>query len=229
MNSKLQLIKSESFGELQCDFYKGGKEYYMTREQIGMALEYADPQDSIRKIHERNNDRLNQYSVQVKLTATDGKKYNTTVYTRKGVMEICRFSRQPKADAFMDFVWDIMDGLMTGGYKLTDKSKRLDIQEKNARAKTASLYMRIAENSALPDTYRGVFLSYASKELSGQEILPLPSVERKTYTATQLGDMFGISSKKIGSLANKNNLKTSEYGLEVWDKSPYSAKDTQAR
>lgn len=29
-------------------------------------------------------------------------------------MEICRFSRQPKADAFMDFCWDIMESLMRG-------------------------------------------------------------------------------------------------------------------
>lgn len=35
-------------------------------------------------------------------------------YNLKGVMEICRFSRQPKADAFMDFCWDIMESLMRG-------------------------------------------------------------------------------------------------------------------
>lgn len=29
-------------------------------------------------------------------------------------MEICRLSRQPKADAFMDFCWDIMESLMRG-------------------------------------------------------------------------------------------------------------------
>ena len=35
-------------------------------------------------------------------------------YNLRGVMEICRFSRQPKADAFMDFCWDIMESLMRG-------------------------------------------------------------------------------------------------------------------
>ena len=29
-------------------------------------------------------------------------------------MEICRFSRQPKADKFMDFVWDVMESLYNG-------------------------------------------------------------------------------------------------------------------
>lgn len=36
------------------------------------------------------------------------------VYSLRGVMEICRLSRQPKADAFMDFCWDIMESLMRG-------------------------------------------------------------------------------------------------------------------
>ena len=45
-----------------------------------------------------------------------------------------------------------------------DKTKRLEIQERNAKAKIANLYLRIADNDALPTNYRGIFLSYASKE-----------------------------------------------------------------
>lgn len=30
-------------------------------------------------------------------------------YTQRGIMEICRFSRQPKANQFMDWVWDIVE------------------------------------------------------------------------------------------------------------------------
>ena len=33
-------------------------------------------------------------------------------------MEICRWSKQPKADAFMDFVWDIADKLIKGEAKV---------------------------------------------------------------------------------------------------------------
>ena len=38
----------------------------------------------------------------VKLTATDGKQYNTTIYTAKGIYEICRWSRKDKADVFYE-------------------------------------------------------------------------------------------------------------------------------
>lgn len=34
----------------------------------------------------------------------------------------------------------------------------------------------------------------------------------------------GISANKVGRVANQNGLKTPEYGTEVWDKSPHSAK-----
>ncbi|QEY33844.1 hypothetical protein FL966_01615 [Caproiciproducens galactitolivorans] len=73
----LQLIKSESFGSVECDFYGNGKnEFFMTREQIGCALGYSDPSDAIRKIHDRHKERLNRFSVQDKLSGTDGKQYH---------------------------------------------------------------------------------------------------------------------------------------------------------
>ena len=38
-----------------------------------------------------------------------GKAYDTIYYTERGIMEICRWSRQPKANIFMDWVWDIIE------------------------------------------------------------------------------------------------------------------------
>ena len=109
-----------------------------------------------------------------------------------------------------------------------DKTKRLEIQERNAKAKIANLYLRIADNDALPTNYRGIFLSYASKELSGQDILPLPKSEAKTYSATDIGDMFGISSAMVGRIANANDLKTSEFGETYHDKARHSSKQVDS-
>lgn len=38
-----------------------------------------------------------------------GVDVETVYYTQRGIMEICRWSRQPKADIFMDWVWDIVE------------------------------------------------------------------------------------------------------------------------
>lgn len=106
----LQLVKSENFGTVQCDFWQDEEgNVLMTREQIGRALGYSEPRKAIQKIHERNKDRLDKFSVVTKLTTTDGKSYETYLYTTKGIYEICRFSRQPKADKFIDWVWDVVE------------------------------------------------------------------------------------------------------------------------
>lgn len=117
-NNPMTVITSKPFGALNVDVYQNDKhQYYMTREQVGKALEYGNPYNAITVIHKRNADRLDPLSTSVKLSLVEG---NRTVereiacYSLRGVMEICRLSRQPKADAFMDFCWDIMESLMRG-------------------------------------------------------------------------------------------------------------------
>lgn len=116
MNNKLELVKSEKFGEVECNFYKNNNgDIFVTRNQIGKALEYSDPNTSIRKIHNRHKERLDKFSVQVKLVGADNKEYNTYLYNAKGIYEICRYSEQPKADAFYDWVYDVLENLRNNG------------------------------------------------------------------------------------------------------------------
>lgn len=118
--SELVLVKSSNFGNVKCDFWQNDtSDILMTREQIGLALEYSDPRIAIYKIHERHKDRLDKYSVVTNLTTTDGKTYQTYLYNSKGVMEICRWSQQPKADAFMDWVWEVVESIRKHGAYMT--------------------------------------------------------------------------------------------------------------
>lgn len=117
-NNPMTVIVSKPFGALSMDVYEDSKhQYYMTREQIGRALEYNNPNKAIQNIHVKNTDRLDPLSTFLKLRNVEGgitKEREYIVYSLRGVMEICRLSRQPKADAFMDFCWDIMESLMRG-------------------------------------------------------------------------------------------------------------------
>lgn len=113
-NNSMTVITSKPFGALNVDVYEDSKhQYYMTREQIGTALEYDDPRKRIAVIHSRNKDRLDKFSRGFQFETPSGSQ-TMVCHNLKGVMEICRFSRQPKADAFMDFCWDIMESLMRG-------------------------------------------------------------------------------------------------------------------
>lgn len=120
MTQNITLVTQKPFGSLTCNFYKDDaieNEFYMTRRQIGEALGYVKADDAIQQIHNRNKDRLDSLSTTLTLGGVEGNRWvnrNTRVYTLRGVMEICRFSRQPNADKFMDFVWDVMESLYHG-------------------------------------------------------------------------------------------------------------------
>lgn len=81
---------------------------HASRFAIGEWLEYEDPAEGIRKILNRNC-YIEEHSVAVKLTATDGKKYDTKVYHPIGFLLIVMESGQPKAQAMKqavaEFVW----------------------------------------------------------------------------------------------------------------------------
>lgn len=138
--TSLTLATQKPFGTLTCDFYKNDSgEFYMTRTQVGQALEYGDPNDAIRLIHKRNADRLNPLSAPVNLTGADGKPHDTYVYTLRGVMEICRFSRQPKADKFMDFVWDVMESPYNGNSVLAAPDQQTAVMPETHRTASNTL------------------------------------------------------------------------------------------
>ena len=116
MRNNLKLITTETFGDLSCNFYRNmNDDILLTREQIGQALEYSDPIKAIQKIHLKHKDRLDGLSMLIKGSTqiggdlTKSEEQERIYYTQRGIMEICRWSRQPKADLFMDWVWDIIE------------------------------------------------------------------------------------------------------------------------
>ena len=125
------VVLQEAVNGVSCDFYGDGRgEFFMTRRQIGEALGYDSPRVAIAKIHAAHKERLDRFSTSVKLTGVEGVTESVTggvtksvtpenlqqvyLYSAKGVYEICRWSRQPAADAFFDRVYDILEGLRTG-------------------------------------------------------------------------------------------------------------------
>lgn len=121
--TNLQIIETNIFNGVPCDVYSDGNRIYMTRQQIGQALGYNNPSDAIELIHRRHKDRFAPFSVTFKLTGTDGKMYNTYLYNQRGIMEICRWSRQPLADKFMDWVWDIIEAYRDGNLILSQSKQ----------------------------------------------------------------------------------------------------------
>lgn len=120
-NVVMQVATTKQFGDMEIQVYenpavdhtRAQDDFWMTREQVGQALGYKNPSISIGTIHKRNAARLDPLSGLINLI-TPGGKQQTYVYSMRGVMEICRYSTQPKANAFIDFCWDVIAALMRG-------------------------------------------------------------------------------------------------------------------
>ena len=64
--------------------------------------------------------------------------------------------------------------------------------------------------------------------IAGKNVIPLPRLDNKTFSASEVGELLGVSSNKIGRIANELNLKTEEYGIFVLDKSRSSDKQVES-
>ena len=147
----LVLYKSEQFQGVECDVFKNpNNDIYMTREQIGKALEYNDPANAISKIHQRNFDRINNYSRVAQIVLPFGGKQEVYLYEARGIYEICRWSRQPKANAFMDWVWSLLESLRKGEIEILQKQlaeskPKLELYEQVINARNSMTMLQVAK------------------------------------------------------------------------------------
>lgn len=148
---------------------------HATRAAIGEWLEYEDPIRAISKLLERNT-YIDEHSVVVKLTATDGKNYDTTVYHPIGFLLIVMESGQPKAQAMKqavaEFVWHFA-GPRKASFKERAELLKLSRNLLNDLAKTKDAFVR----NALITSLREVHLEL------GQ---PLPDIALLGKDANQL-------------------------------------------
>ena len=104
------------------------------------------------------------------------------------------------------------------------EEKKLALEEKKFLYES---WLKLSSLTDIPE-YKQISQSYAANTLADKEVFALPQVTEKTYTATEVGEMLGISANKVGKLAKGNNLKTEEYGKWFYDKSKYSGKQVES-
>lgn len=230
----LSLAVKEMFEGNEMNIYTNeSNDVFMTRNQIGQALEYSDPNTAITKLHKRYQDRLDRFSVTTKLVGTDGKKYETVIYNEKGIYEIIRHSKQPKANAFYDWVYDLLSKLRKGEYQVIQpqtEQDKLQIQKQraeamllNAKTRQAKLIVEMQKNNALSPVAVELLGVNALEVLTNKDTGYKPQVE-KTYTATEIAKQLGITANKVGRIAKAHGLKTDEYGIWALDKARHSDK-----
>lgn len=128
---KLKLVKQGEFLGTRCDFYVDEENnIYMSRTQIGYALQYKNPQDAIKKIHLRHYEKLQQRYVEVvgdNLSPRPrdlGKKTSIFMYDERGILDVIRWSTTEIADQYFDWVYDIIQSIKKNGYYITSEKDK---------------------------------------------------------------------------------------------------------
>ena len=110
------LIKSTDFCGTPCDIYSDdNNEMFMTAFQLGSCLEYANPQKAIDNLISRNEYlKADEFSVTLKMRATDSKQYDTRIFTEDGIYEVTMLAKTEKAKEFRAFVRKLIKSIRKG-------------------------------------------------------------------------------------------------------------------
>jgi prophage antirepressor-like protein len=223
MTSELKVFENPTFGQVRTVEVDG--EPWFVGKDVAEALGYSNTRDALSK-HVDEDDKAT-------VAFHDGSQNrNVTAVNESGLYSLILSSKLPGAKEFKRWVIsEVIPSIRkTGGYTLKPKpmteyqQMMADTRRRNARVQSARILTQLAKQYK-GSTYEQVLNAHATKELTGEFLLPLPKLEEKTYSATEIGQMFGISANKVGLLTNRHGLKTEQYGQWFKDKSRYGNKE----
>ena len=238
----MKLLMTKNFNGIQLDCYKADNandDFWATREQIGRLLEYSNPGISIGNIHNRNKERLDKFSRVNQIDLPSGGTQNVTVYNFKGLLEICRYSNQPKANAVMDFLWEIADEIRRTGYYSTGKHQKRMTEFDHAMKQGKEVYMSMGYRGkklavALDKIYKD-YLGFSALEIAGIDLNEdvaeyIPGwirrildylKEHESVTAMDLHRATGIppntAQSHLSRMTKKGYLRKIGYGVYVYN------------
>lgn len=109
------------------------------------------------------------------------------------------------------------------------RAKAQQLQSQALEKNIASARELMSMFPRLGDAANQVIVATLVNPLIGRDIVPLPALEERFYTAKEAAEQIGgTTANKVGRLANKHNLKTDKFGKFFLDKSKYSDKQVEA-
>lgn len=226
MANELQIFENADFGEVRT-MVKDGEPYFVGKD-VARILGYSDENKAIAMHVDDEDKKLND-----KTSSSFGQR-GAHLINESGLYSLILSSKLPAAKKFKRWVTsEVLPAIRkTGSYHIPKersafKEQELKARMTNARVRESNQYLKIAAQIDIPE-YRYILQAKAAEALNGGvPVLPLQEAERKTYSATEIGKMFGVSANKIGKLANQHKLKTPEYGKLFYSKSEHSVKEVE--
>ena len=123
--------------------------------------------------------------------------------------------------------FEVRDYFITCEKKLREVAKPQPARIIGATEDKLNTIILALQHTSLSDVAKETYIITSAETLTGVYLGYRPQVEQITYSAKEVGDMLGISSNRVGRIANAHGLKTEEYGLYYLNKSQHSDKQVE--
>lgn len=195
--NELQVFTNSEYGEIRV--MQKDNEAWFVAADVCKALEIGNPSQAVSRLDEDEKTTL---------ISNEGRQMN--IISESGLYSLVLSSRKKEAKTFKRWVThEVLPSIRkTGGYNSQQsdeyKAKRLEVMMINAKARL------------MKEQNKRIELMIKNPEYTPTE--DLPPVVPKTYTATEVAKMLGVTANRIGRLSNANGLKDKAYG--EWYKEP---------
>ena len=217
-----------------------GKPYFMARD-VARVLGYERPDQAVKE-HCTHRLKASFLDLAKSGGASDYKGLLASGYSHNDVVrkhqwipeaDVYRLvmrSRLPGATAFQDWVCeDVLPAIrQQGSYVMVQSESQTVVARPEALKTVQDFYSLVT--SVLPnlgDASRQTLIVTLARDVVGIDCLPLPKVEERFWTASELAAEFLVTPQKLGRVANRDGLKTSEFGEVRLSKSPHSSKQVE--
>lgn len=172
--------------------------YWLTAEDVGRCLGYAAGKErqGITNVFNRHIDEFSEEdSVVIKLMTTDGKAYNTRVFSQTGCIKLGFFSNTPTAKQFRKWAARVLAG------EIQPQSSQLaDLAAQNSMLK-AALLKHHPEYRAIKVMYDGGLESWQIGMAVG---LSRHSIRRKVTEMRKLGLLAQVKPRSLPAPAQQS-------------------------
>ena len=236
--SLLKIFENSEFGKIRAALING--EPWFIGVDVAKALGYAIPKNAIRDnvdTEDKEVVQLSDFQVGPQHGLPDYMKgLKVTIINESGLYSLILRSQLESAKKFKRWITsEVLPSIRkTGSYSINDEEKEqkpipvskeeYELRMAEANAKIAEVKgkeadLQIAKINALVnlrervpiEEYKQVVDYYLMEKVTGVAALPLPEVKENLYTATEIGEMFGITSNMVGRITNTLNLKSELY------------------
>ena len=234
MEKHIQVFNNTEFGEIRTMEING--EPWFVGKDVATALGYVNTKDALASHVETEDKSVVQRS---QFPTLEIPNRGMTVINESGMYSLILGSKLDGAKRFKRWVTsEVLPSIRKSGAYATDsaaaeyKARELRIKEMNAQARLLNAETRrlvaLQKEKGLSKVAVDTLAIKAMEEISGKDLGDYLPQTGRLYSASEVGNAFGISAAKVGRIANAYRLKTEEYGVMVLDKSRYSAKEVSS-